>query len=37
MIHHPLTDNGIVRFRADWEAAQAATGDPSIDGKETAR
>jgi transaldolase len=37
MIHHPLTDNGIVRFRADWEAAQAATGDPSIHGKETAR
>jgi transaldolase len=23
MIHHPLTDNGIVRFRRDWEAAQA--------------
>jgi transaldolase len=28
MIHHPLTDNGIVRFRRDWEAAQsrASTG-----------
>jgi transaldolase len=23
MIHHPLTDNGIVQFRTDWEAAQA--------------
>ena len=26
MIHHPLTDHGIVQFRRDWEAAQA---DPS--------
>jgi transaldolase len=24
MIHHPLTDSGIVRFKADWAAAQAA-------------
>ena len=24
MIHHPLTDKGIVQFRRDWEAAQAA-------------
>ena len=24
MIHHPLTDKGIVQFRQDWEAAQAA-------------
>jgi transaldolase len=23
LIHHPLTDKGIVQFRADWEAAQA--------------
>ena len=23
MIHHPLTDKGILQFRADWEAAQA--------------
>lgn len=22
MIHHPLTDKGIVQFRRDWEAAQ---------------
>jgi transaldolase len=24
MIHHPLTDQGIVQFRADWEKAQRA-------------
>jgi transaldolase len=24
MIHHPLTDSGIARFRADWKAAQAS-------------
>lgn len=24
MIHHPLTDAGIVRFREDWEAVQGA-------------
>ena len=24
MVHHPLTDAGIVRFRKDWEAARAA-------------
>ena len=24
MIHHPLTDKGIVQFRKDWLAAQAA-------------
>jgi hypothetical protein len=23
MIHHPLTDKGIVQFRRDWEKAQA--------------
>jgi transaldolase len=23
MVHHPLTDKGIVRFRRDWEAAQS--------------
>jgi transaldolase len=31
MIHHPLTDKGIVQFRKDWESARAAlagrTGD----------
>jgi len=24
MVHHPLTDSGIVQFRADWEKAQSA-------------
>ena len=24
MVHHPLTDSGIVQFRKDWEAAQGA-------------
>jgi transaldolase len=24
MVHHPLTDSGIVRFRSDWQAAQSA-------------
>jgi len=23
MVHHPLTDKGIVQFKADWAAAQA--------------
>lgn len=25
MIHHPLTDTGIVQFRKDWESVQSAT------------
>ncbi len=25
MIHHPLTDAGILRFRADWEAVQSGS------------
>lgn len=24
MVHHPLTDSGIIRFREDWQKAQAA-------------
>ena len=24
MIHHPLTDAGVQKFRKDWEAAQAS-------------
>jgi len=24
MVHHPLTDKGIVQFKSDWEAARAA-------------
>jgi transaldolase len=23
MIHHPLTDSGILKFRKDWEAVEA--------------
>jgi transaldolase len=23
MVHHPLTDKGIVQFRKDWEKARA--------------
>ena len=23
MVHHPLTDKGIVQFKADWAAAQS--------------
>ena len=35
MVHHPLTDKGIVQFKRDWEAARAAadesakTGEPA--------
>jgi transaldolase len=29
MIHHPLTDAGIARFRKDWERAQAGGRDPA--------
>jgi transaldolase len=28
MTHHPLTDQGIVQFRADWEKAQSHTQKP---------
>lgn len=27
MVHHPLTDKGIVQFKKDWEAARAAAND----------
>jgi transaldolase len=31
MVHHPLTDSGILQFRKDWEAAQtAATTDEAV-------
>jgi transaldolase len=32
MIHHPLTDTGILRFREDWEAVQAAGRDHAYAG-----
>ena len=25
MVHHPLTDKGIVQFKKDWEGARAAS------------
>ena len=28
MVHHPLTDKGIVQFKADWAAATAGRGRP---------
>jgi transaldolase len=34
LVHHPLTDKGIVQFKRDWEAARAAAGAGS---KEPAR
>ncbi len=30
MVHHPLTDSGIVQFRADWKKAQSARGSPEL-------
>jgi transaldolase len=32
MVHHPLTDKGIVQFRKDWAAAQHA-GTPASTAK----
>jgi transaldolase len=29
MVHHPLTDKGIVQFKADWEKARATAGAKS--------
>ncbi len=29
MVHHPLTDKGIVQFKKDWESARAAAGAAS--------
>ena len=28
MIHHPLTDTGILQFRQDWEAVQGVAAVP---------
>jgi hypothetical protein len=27
MVHHPLTDKGIVQFRTDWEKARKAAAE----------
>jgi transaldolase len=29
MVHHPLTDKGIIQFKADWEKARATAGTKS--------
>jgi transaldolase len=34
MIHHPLTDTGILQFRKDWEAVQAAGRERATAGAE---
>src|SRR5215211_8585205 len=36
MVHHPLTDKGIVQFKKDWEAARAAANE-SAKSEERAR
>jgi transaldolase len=37
MVHHPLTDSGIVRFREDWRKAQASADVRATAGAATAR
>ncbi|MGH2380443.1 MAG: fructose-6-phosphate aldolase [Candidatus Limnocylindria bacterium] len=37
MVHHPLTDTGITRFRKDWEAAQSAAEGRATVGASSAR
>jgi transaldolase len=31
MVHHPLTDKGIITFRADWEKARKAAAEKSLE------
>ena len=33
MVHHPLTDKGIVQFKRDWEAARAAANESAKTGE----
>jgi transaldolase len=33
MVHHPLTDKGIVQFKRDWEAARAAAAESAKTGE----
>ena len=33
MVHHPLTDKGIVQFKRDWEAARAAADESAKRGE----
>ncbi|MGQ0608279.1 MAG: fructose-6-phosphate aldolase [Chloroflexota bacterium] len=37
MVHHPLTDTGIMRFRKDWEAAQSAAEGRATAGASSSR
>ena len=37
MVHHPLTDSGIVRFREDWQKAQASAHAPATAGAGSSR
>jgi hypothetical protein len=37
MVHHPLTESGIVRFREDWQKAQASAVAPEPAAVATAR
>ncbi|TAM63212.1 MAG: fructose-6-phosphate aldolase [Chloroflexota bacterium] len=37
MIHHPLTDKGIVQFRSDWDAARKAADASTADGRRTSK
>ncbi|MGH2466850.1 MAG: fructose-6-phosphate aldolase [Candidatus Limnocylindrales bacterium] len=37
MIHHPLTDKGIVQFRSDWDAARKAADAGAADGRRTSK
>ena len=34
MVHHPLTDKGIVQFKADWEKARQAAGAGASPGRQ---
>jgi transaldolase len=36
LVHHPLTDKGIVQFKRDWEAARAAADESARAGDEKA-
>ena len=31
MVHHPLTDKGIVTFRSDWEKARKASAEKNAE------
>jgi transaldolase len=37
MVHHPLTDKGIIQFRADWDSALKAAGSAVGDGRRSSK